>query len=156
MTDIHISDFNRDVAAILIRLYNQFPRKTTLYVEDIAGYEEPDEFGLHSDRYLSCLGAMLWLSDEGFIRYESVVKQEAIDQAVITNPCFVTLNTVCTKIIEGSIEPDAPISVSQTKSLILNQLRSGLKSGSSSSLESIVHELLQRMSYRSKPINDDL
>ena len=146
MTDIHISDFNRDVATILIRLYNQFPRKTTLYVEDISGYEEPDEFGLHSDRYLSCLGAMLWLSDEGFIRYESVVKQEAIDQAIITNPCFVTLNTACNNPIKGSIEAGAPASISQTKSLIVNQLRKGLKSGSSNTLESIVHELLERMS----------
>lgn len=156
MSDIHISDFNRDIAIILIRLYNQFPRKTTLYVEDIAGYEEPDEFGLHSDRYLSCLGAMLWLSEEGFIRHDSVVKQEAIDQAVITNSCFVLLNTACHNIIEGSIEPDAPSSISQMKSLIINQLRSGLKSGSSACIGSVVQELLERMSSRLTAKNDNL
>jgi hypothetical protein len=37
MADIHIDDFYRDVAKILIRLYAMFPRKTTPYVEDISG-----------------------------------------------------------------------------------------------------------------------
>lgn len=148
MTDIHISDFNRDVALILIRLYKEFPRQITLYVEDIAGYEEPDEFGLHSTRYLSCLGAMLWLKEEGFIRYESVVKQEAIDLVTITNPCFVLLNTASNNIIEGSVALDTPHSVSQSKKLIVNQLRSGIKSGSSVELGAIVLELLTRMSAR--------
>lgn len=148
MTDIHISDFNRDIAMILIRLYKEFPRKMTLYVEDIAGYEEPDEFGLHSDRYLSCLGAMIWLFDEGFIRYESVVKQEAIDQVVIANPCYVLLSSACKNLIEGSVEPDLANSINQSRSLMINQLKSGIKSASSITLGSVVHELLERMSQR--------
>ena len=148
MTDIHIGDFNHDVALILIRLYKEFPRKVTLYVEDIAGYEEPDEFGLHSDRYLSCLGAMLWLSEEGLIRYESVVKQEAVDQAIITNPCFVLLNTASDYMIEGSVTDNIPPSIHHAKKRLINQLRAALKSGSSTVLENIVHELLERMSTR--------
>ena len=35
MADIHIDDFYRDCALILLRLYTSFPRKSVLYVDDI-------------------------------------------------------------------------------------------------------------------------
>ena len=47
MSDIHIDDFFRDAAIALNRLYLSFPRPIALYVEDIIGPDEPDEFGLH-------------------------------------------------------------------------------------------------------------
>jgi len=51
MADLHIEDFYRDVAKIFLQLYAVFPRKTILYVEDISGPDEPDEYGLHHPRF---------------------------------------------------------------------------------------------------------
>ena len=63
MADLHIDDFYRDSAMILLRLYTTFPRKTVLYVDDICGPDAPDEFGLHSERHQSCFSAMTWLAE---------------------------------------------------------------------------------------------
>lgn len=94
MADIHIEDFYKDTALILLQLYLLFPRKTSVYVEDIAGPDAPDEFGLHSPRHMACFGAMLWLADEGHLRYEDTIRQEAIDQAVLTRESFVRLSSL--------------------------------------------------------------
>ncbi|HAN52622.1 MAG TPA: hypothetical protein DCQ75_06310, partial [Pseudomonas sp.] len=60
--DLQIDDFYKDAAGGLLALYQAFPRKIALYVEDLIGREEPDEFGLPSKRHQSCLGALLWLA----------------------------------------------------------------------------------------------
>ena len=88
MIDINIDDFYRDMATVLLALYQQFPRKITLYVDDICGPDEVDDFGLHSPRYLSALGAMIWLGDEGYIRYEQIAREEALDFACLTQKGF--------------------------------------------------------------------
>lgn len=44
--DLQIDDFYKDAASGLLMLYQAFPRKLALYVEDLIGREEPDEFGL--------------------------------------------------------------------------------------------------------------
>ena len=62
MTDLHIDDFCHDAARIIVHLYSVFPRRTSVYVVDISGDDEPDEVGLHSDRFMACLGTMLWLA----------------------------------------------------------------------------------------------
>ena len=90
MSDIHIDDFYRDTARILVALYNQFPRKTTLYVEDVAGPDKPDEFGLHSPRHLACLHTILWLAQSDYVRYETLIRQEAVDQIVLSHKGFIT------------------------------------------------------------------
>src|SRR5690606_40107964 len=69
--DLQIEDFYKDAAGGLLMLYQAFPRKVPLYVEDLIGREEPDEFGLPSKRHQSCLGALLWLAEEGYLRFES-------------------------------------------------------------------------------------
>ena len=94
MADIHIDDFCRDAALTLLHLYSAFPRRTSLYVEDIAGPDEPDDVGLHSDRHMACLGTMLWLAEEGYIRYEAMVYQDGIDQAVLTGRSFTLLSSL--------------------------------------------------------------
>lgn len=88
MIDVNIDDFYRDMATVLLVLYQQFPRKITLYVDDICGPDETDDFGLHSPRYLSALGAMIWLGDEGYIRYDNIAREEALDQACLTQKGF--------------------------------------------------------------------
>ena len=50
MTDINIDDFFKDSAKVLVQLYSVFPRRHTVFVEDVSGPEETDEFGMHSTR----------------------------------------------------------------------------------------------------------
>lgn len=94
VNELHISEFYRDTARILALLYQHFPRPITLYVEDIAGPDTPDEFGLHSPRHTACLEAMVWLSTSGFLRYASLVRQEALDRAVLTQRGFLSLTAL--------------------------------------------------------------
>ena len=65
MTDINIDDFFKDAARTLAALYGVFPRRHAIFVDDIYQTEEPDEFGLHSERYQACFGTLLWLGEEG-------------------------------------------------------------------------------------------
>lgn len=90
--DLQIDDFYKDAASGLLMLYQAFPRKLALYVEDLIGREEPDEFGLPSKRHQACLGALLWLAEEGYLRFESTIAYDALDQAVLTEKGFMRLS----------------------------------------------------------------
>lgn len=137
MADLHIEDFYRDTAAILIHLYNRFPRKGAVFVEDIAGEDEPDEFGLHSNRHMACFGAMLWLAEEGLLRYESVIGQDAIDQAVLTAECF---NRLATQYPEG--EDAGGSGLVREAALAVNRIRQCMASATSTELSETVHRFL--------------
>lgn len=133
MTDLHIDDFYKDVAAILLRLYSLFPRKQILFVDDICKGEEPDEFGLPSPRFLSCFSAMVWLGEENFLRYDSPIRQEALDQAVLTEKGFLLLSSRSEISImldehSGDNLPPSVMAASQTN---IAQLRRALDSRSS-------------------------
>ncbi len=91
MSDLHIDDFYRDTALILLRLYSLFPRPQILFVEDICGSAEPDEFGMPPARQQACFSSMVWLGQQGFLRYESTLRQEGLDQAVLTERGFLLL-----------------------------------------------------------------
>ncbi|MFD1218095.1 MULTISPECIES: hypothetical protein [Microbulbifer] len=93
LDDLHIHDFYRDAGRILLALYLQFPAPATIYVEDIAGPDTPDEFGLHSPRHLACLGAMTWLKECGYINFAQLVRQEAVEEASLTHHSFLLLVT---------------------------------------------------------------
>lgn len=142
MADIHIDDFCRDVALALVTLYNAFPRRHTIYVEDISGPDEVDEVGLHSVRFQSCLGAMLWLADEGYIRYETLVYREGVDQAVLTEKAFVRLSAASDVRFDDPIDPSLPESLLTAKMSLINQVRQALRSGSSNNINKIVRYLL--------------
>ena len=90
--DLQIDDFYKDAASGLLMLYQAFPRKMALYVEDLIGREEPDEFGLPSKRHQACLGALLWLGEEGYLRFESTIAYDALDQAVLSEKGFMRLS----------------------------------------------------------------
>lgn len=137
MADIHVEEFYKDAAIALVQLYMAFPRRTNLFVEDIAGPDEPDEFGLHSTRHMACFGALLWLAEEGLIRYVDTIRQEALDQAVLTRKAFVRLNApapqaLVRELSTGSREQSLPPSIQKDLSTYIHLLRSALKSGSSS------------------------
>ncbi len=91
LDDLHIHDFYRDASRILLALFNQFPAPATVYVEDIAGPDTPDEFGLHSPRHLACLGAMTWLKQCGYIHFSQLVRQEAVEEAALSHRGFLLL-----------------------------------------------------------------
>ncbi len=95
MFSIHIEEFFLDCSKILKQLYMSFPMKSNVFVEDISGPEQVDEYGLHSERFQSCFGAMLWLEQEHFIKYESTLKQEAIDQATLTAKGLKLMASIC-------------------------------------------------------------
>lgn len=139
MIDVHIDDFYHDIAATLLSLYQQFPRKVSLYIEDVSGPDDVDEFGLHSQRHLSCMGAMLWLQDEGYIRFEELVREEAIEAATLTQKAFVQLIQPRTDQLEGD-EASTAISPSarDQRFTLANQLHEALVDRNSILVRSLV------------------
>lgn len=138
--DLHIDDFCHDVARILIDLHAVFPRKHAIYVEDISGPDEPDEVGLHSARYESCLGTLLWLAEEGWLRFDSLIYRQGIDQAVLTNRAFLVLSAQSN--LRYTDIPARPDSVRRAMMTRIEQLRAAIKSGESQKISDIVRYLL--------------
>ncbi|MBE0484562.1 hypothetical protein [Marinobacter sp.] len=139
MADIHVEEFYKDVAIAMIQLYSAFPRRINLFVEDIAGPDEPDEFGLHSKRHMACFGTLLWLAEEGLLRYVDTIRQEALDQVVLTRDAFTRLSSpapmaLVRALTEPMSEPELPVSVQKDLSTYIHLLRSAFKSGSSSQI----------------------
>ncbi|MFC5695960.1 hypothetical protein ACFPU0_10375 [Pseudomonas sp. GCM10022186] len=130
--DLQIDDFYKDCAAGLLQLYQAFPRRIALYVEDLIGPSEPDEFGLPSKRHESCLGALLWLADEGYLRFDSAIRFEALDQAVLTEKGFLRLS----RALPGALaDTEAlPPSVLRVRASLAQQLREALRSADSERL----------------------
>lgn len=91
MLDVHIDEFFKDCAVILLHGFKFFPAKQILYVEDICGPDEVDEFGLHSPRHIAAFGAIVWLQEEGFIRFTDINRQESVDEFVLTSTAFTRL-----------------------------------------------------------------
>ena len=142
MADIHVEDFYRDTALVLINLYNRFPRKGSVFVEDVAGADTPDEFGLHSTRHMACFGAMLWLAEEGFLRYESLISQDAIDQAVLTSTAFRLLSAVRTDLPVDSDPNASTTTLTREPAIAINHIRRVLAHGTSTELSGTVHNIL--------------
>jgi hypothetical protein len=145
VADLHIEDFYRDVARIFVRLYANFPRKMILYVEDICGPDEPDEFGLHNPRFQSCFSAMVWLAEHGHVNFYATIREEGLDQVVLTERGFLLLTTRSTEPFEETVR-GAGISPSVVEESLTNisQLRMALKDGSSIKLRHCVSYLLSR------------
>ncbi|MFV0456906.1 MAG: hypothetical protein ACK5NQ_18320 [Pseudomonas sp.] len=139
--DLQIEDFYKDVAGGLLMLYQAFPRKTTLYIEDLIGHEEPDEFGLPSKRHQGCLGALLWLADEGYVRFESTIQFQAIDQAVLTEKAFLRLTRSVASAKIGT--SDLPPSVQRVQASLAQQLREALRSGHGEQLARLVRMIFE-------------
>lgn len=132
MADIHVEEFYKDAAVALVQLYSAFPRRVDLFVEDIAGPDEPDEFGLHSKRHMACFGALIWLAEEGFLRYVDTIRQEALDQAILTQEAFIRLSSpapdVLVQELKGPEEPVGTPSLQEDLSSHIHLVRIALKS----------------------------
>lgn len=139
--DLHIDDFYKDAASGLTLLYQAFPRKVAVYIEDLIGREEPDEFGLPSKRHQACLSALLWLADEGYLRYESSIAYDALDQACLTHKGFTRMSQPePNPLIEHS---DLPPSVRRVHATLAFQLREALNQGHGERIASLTRSLLK-------------
>ncbi len=148
MTDIHIDDFYKDVAYIFLRLYSNFPRKTILYVEDICGPDQPDEFGLHSERFLSGFSTMVWLGEHGYLKFDAPIKQEALDQTVLTEKGLLLLSSRTEfnfgDPVMNTTSDDLPPSVLEHTQTNIAQLRKAVNSKSSIMIRQCVSYLLEQ------------
>jgi len=143
MADLHIDDFYRDVAKIFLRLYAIFPRKITLYVEDISGPDEPDEFGLHHPRFEACFSTMVWLAEHGYLNFEDNVRQEALDEVVLSQKAFLLLASRSElQLAAPAPGQTLPSSVVEQSKANIVQLRTAMKEGSSIMLQQCVTYLL--------------
>lgn len=137
--DLQIDDFYKNAAAGMLLLYQSFPRKIGLYVEDLIGREEPDEFGLPTPRHQSCLGTLLWLAEEGYIRFDSTIGYDALDQATLSEKGFLRLSRgLPHAIAEG--EP-VPPSVRRVQATLAYQLREALSSRQSERVVRLTRQL---------------
>ncbi len=137
--DLQIDDFYKDAAAGMLLLYQSFPRKIGLYVEDLIGREEPDEFGLPTPRHQSCLGTLLWLADEGYIRFDSTIGYDALDQATLSEKGFLRLSRGLPHLFEDG-EP-LPPSVRRVQAPLAYQLREALGSRQSERVVRLTRQL---------------
>jgi hypothetical protein len=143
MADLHIDDFYHDVAKIFLCLYAIFPRKTILYVEDISGPDEPDEFGLHHPRYQAGFSAMVWLAEHGYLKFEDTIRQEALDQAVLSQKAFLLLSSRSDLgLAAADTDGDLPPSVVEASRTNIAQLRAAMRQGSSMAIKTCVTYLL--------------
>lgn len=141
MADLHIDEFYKDAAQILLVLYRFFPRPYTLYVEDISGPDQIDEYGLHSDRHMACFGAMIWLRDAGLLRFVDIINSDAIDQAVLTHKSLTLLTSPSA--VHIAAEPEGlPASVAEEHASLANQLREAVRHGASPGVSRIMQYLL--------------
>lgn len=156
MADINIDNFYRHIAKILSILYTAFPTRSPIYVDDVAGIDEPDEYGLHSPHYTAGFFALIWLADEGFLRYADTIRQDGIDQAALTNKAFMRLTQPVERIYvepvyshdESNVVNIAPVenlspSIIENQKLVINQLRFALKSEDSIAIAKVVQHILQ-------------
>ena len=145
MATLQIDEFYRDSAKILVSLFDVFPRPVAIYAEDISGPDEPDEYGVHSKRYQACFAAMLWLGEEGYIRYQDVIRQDAVDQAVLTGKCFSALIAPQTSPVLIADDEQLPESVRLEQSSAVFQLREALASGNSTTISRAFAPLMEKM-----------
>ncbi|GAB5449726.1 MAG: hypothetical protein Hals2KO_00540 [Halioglobus sp.] len=142
MADLHIEDFYRDVAGIFLQLYRSFPRKVILYVEDVSGPDQPDEFGLHNPRFDACFSTMIWLAEHDYLRFDDVIGREALDQAVLTQRSFLLLTSRSELHLNDCEASDVPPSVEEELHSNIAQLRAAVHSASSIRIRQCVTYLL--------------
>ena len=143
--DLHIDDFYKDVSKTWVYLYQSFPSKCELFVEDICGYEAADEFGLHSRRHMACLGAFLWLEEEGFIRHQGLIRQEGVDQAILTSRSFLLLAKPIVDLDEMEASNIEPLNKTLAEPAI-DAIRAALKEQSTFKINRLVSTLLAKQS----------
>ncbi|WP_422381621.1 hypothetical protein [Marinicellulosiphila megalodicopiae] len=109
-----------------MQLHATFPREDTLWLDDICTEDETDEYGMHSKRYMSCFGTVLFLEKEGFIRYSTQDGFNGFNHCVLTLKGFQNLN----KFTEDG------------QTTAITDIRKAIRSGSSDTIEQAVKPVL--------------
>ena len=119
----------------------------TIFVDDVYQAEEPDEFGMHSDRYRACFGALLWLGEEHYLRFEASIKDEAIDQAILTARCFTLLSSpIDPTVADSKQEPgDLPELVRLEHATHVHRIKSAIRHRSSIELRKAMLDFMSGM-----------
>lgn len=138
MADLNILDFYKDTALILMSLQRVFPRKMDLFVEDLIGPDQVDEFGLHTKRHEACFGAMLWLAEEGFLRYGATIRQEGVDQAHMTAKGLIKLSSIINAPLTDANLDDVPSFEAQERLTMIEHMRRAIASQSSEQLTQVM------------------
>ncbi|WP_075185680.1 hypothetical protein [Teredinibacter haidensis] len=138
MSDLNIDDFCRDTAKVLSTLYTRFPQKVIVYVEDFAGPDSPDEFGLHSPRFLAGFHALQWLAETDYIQYSQTIRQEAVEDATLTHRSFTFLSGPAD--VKFLTEQSSPTTQAPRR---IDLLRETLLKKSSDQLTSLILRLMQ-------------
>lgn len=146
MADINIENFYRHIAKILNILYIHFPTKAPIYVDEVAGIDEPDEYGLHSPTYMAGFYALIWLEEEGYLRYADTIRQDGIDQASLTHKALLKLTEVTDPIYidtsaGGNASTVALLQPLETlsPSIIKERKKDGHKSAKSRAKKRLIH-----------------
>ena len=113
-----------------------------MFVEDICGPDTTDDYGLHSDRHMACFSTMLWLANAGYLEYADTVRQEAIDQAVLTHKAFTLLSAPAIEQDPPHVDDDLPDAIKRVQQSNIYQLRAAIKSGSSSRISALTQGLM--------------
>ena len=152
MADLHIEEFFGDAARVLVSLYRIFPRPVTLFVEDISGPDEPDEYGVHSHRHQACFATMLFLHNEGFVEYAETIRSEALDQASLSGKALsLLLSPMLSPISDKSVSQNAteieqnsslPASVLAEQATAIYQLEHAVKHNDAATTTRIMQYLL--------------
>lgn len=149
MADLNILDFYKDTALILMSLQRVFPRKMELFVEDLIGPDQVDEFGLHTKRHEACFGAMLWLSDEGFLKYGATIRQDGIDQAFLTAKGLIRLTTIVEAPWSGrealNTEEEVPRFEARERLTMIEHMRRAVSSQSSEQMTLVMRAFFNEL-----------
>ena len=144
MNDLHIDDFYKDVAKIFLQLFKSFPQKSILYVEDICGPDDPDEFGLHSPRFQSCFSTVIWLAEANYLSYSSNIHQEAFEETVLSHQgfTFLTSRNFSTELAPSNDQTALPSMSEFEHQTRIATIRHTLKNESSNSLSVLMHRYM--------------
>lgn len=145
MADLNILDFYKDTALILMSLQRVFPRKMDLFVEDLIGPDQVDEFGLHTKRHEACFGAMLWLSEEGYLKYGATIRQEGVDQAYLTSRGLIKLTTIVNAPLTESKLEDVPSFEAQERLTMIEHMRRAVNSQSSEQVTQVMRAFFNEL-----------
>jgi hypothetical protein len=86
---------------------------------------------------------MLWLAEEGLLRYEATIFQEGIEQAVLTNKAFVLL-TALSELRFDNTDPTLPATVKHEKATLAEQFLQAIRAQDSVRTTAVVRYLLSR------------
>ncbi len=90
---------------------------------------------------------MTWMAEAGYLSFTETIREEALDQAVLTQRGFLLLSSrseLELGIPEDEITDDLPPSVMERSQTNVMQVRHALRDGSSIVVQQVMHYLLDK------------